>query len=368
MIGRRTLRCTFAIAAVACVEPGPVRIGLVASPEGMAGARFAAAEINRSGGIRGRPFVLREFAGGSTHARAAVVAAESLSTDPSVIAVVGHSNSSASLAGAQIYNARRVVQIAPTSSAAILAEAGSYTFRLVASDIHQARFLASEVVRQDVKAVAVFYVNDDYGRSLRQEMMTRLEEARVDVVVEVPYAEADTLPDAEAAARAMAINKTTSVVWLGRSAQLLRALPILRQHVPHVRVLASDGVDGRETAQNRNGVFTGVQYSCFVDVNGTREELTALRDRYSERTGRAMTAEFALTYDAVTLIATAARDAGTTRRAVLGYLRSLGRGRPAFAGATGDVAFDATGGPRPSYCLAEVTRDGVRMARGKGSP
>ncbi len=92
--------------------------------------------------------------------------------------------------------------------------------------------------------------------------------------------------------------------------------------------------------------------------------MASLRERFSARMGSTMTAEMALTYDAVMLIATAAREAGASRSAVRDYLNSLGHTRPAFEGATGEIAFDQNGDPPPSYCLGEITSTGIRVLRG----
>jgi branched-chain amino acid transport system substrate-binding protein len=354
------------VAGVACGDPTPVRVGVVFGGDGLRGAQFAAAEVNANHGIRGRPLVLRVGNDGGTLATAAVIAAESLSLDPTVVAVVGHSNSTASLAGSQIYNTRRVVQIAPTSSSALLTQAGPYTFRLVANDAHQARFLADELVRREAKAVAVFYVNDDYGRSLFDELRARLTVTSVRVAFESPYSQQDSISDARATVQEIARLDATDVVWLGREWQLGQILPLVRKIMPSARVLASDGVDTRVTAENHGGVFTGVQFVCFVDAEGARPQLMALRERYRARTGGTLTADIALSYDAVALIAAAAREEGLGRGDIFDYLRSLGRSRPAFPGATADIAFDNDGDPRPSYCLAEITASGRRTVRTQG--
>jgi|ERR1019366_132838 ABC-type branched-subunit amino acid transport system substrate-binding protein len=117
-----------AVIAGACGDQQPVRIGAIVSAPGVAGAPFAALEINNSQGIRGRPLELRVMSqGGAVTARLALLAADSVSLDPAVIGVVGHSNSSA-------------------------------------SDIHQARYLADQITADGAKpSTAIFFVNDDYG-------------------------------------------------------------------------------------------------------------------------------------------------------------------------------------------------------------
>lgn len=358
---RVTLAVTLAIFASACADTSPVRVGVIMSSAGVAGAQFAASEVNDSGGIRGRRFELRVMSEGSaTGAREAIVAADSLAEDATVIGVVAHGNSAASLSGSQIYNARRVVQIAPTSSAPLLSRAGPYTFRLVPSDVYQATFLADQIVAGGaIPRTAIFFVNDDYGRSLYQELRARLAERGVPVVLDAPYAENVPFRDVAGAAQRVVASHTELLVWIGRS-QLRELLPAVRRLAPRIRVLASDGVDNAATESNSDGLLTGIRYVCFVDMDAPRPALTAMRDRFRAKTGTAATVETALAYDAVMLLATAARDAGARREAVHGYLRSLGAARPAFAGVTGEIAFDEHGDPKPSYCLAEV---GVRGAR-----
>ena len=351
--------------ACACGDPAPLRIGIVIGGDGILGARLAAAEVNASHGIRGRPLMLRVMNEGGWEARRAIAAAESLSTDPTILGVVGHSNSSASLAASQIYNARKVVQVAPTSSAASLSDAGPYTFRVVPSDISQAQFLADEVLREGaLPGPAVVYVNDDYGRSLHQAIRSRLGAAGFVLAFELPYAENVPLPDVEGVARAVAGSGAKALVWLGRSQQLQQLLPALRRTAPGIRVLASDALDTRATFENP-GVLIGIHFVCFVDAQGSRPQLASLRERFKAKTALAITAEMALTYDAVMLIATAAREAGANRGAVRDYLESLGSTRPAFQGATGEIAFDKNGDPHSSYCLGEVTDKGVRILRAK---
>jgi branched-chain amino acid transport system substrate-binding protein len=350
----------FLLLAAACGDPRPVVVGVVLGSDGLEGARFAAADINASGGIRGRPLVLREIADRGAASRAALVAAESLANSSDIIAVVGHSNSAASLTGSQVYNERRIVQIAPTSSAVPLSDAGPYTYRLVASDVYQARFIANQITLDDAQpAVAIVFVNDDYGRSLKHELVTRLAAGGVRVVLEEPYVEGVALPDAAGLADAVGKSGADVMVWLGRGDHLRQLMPHLRKAAPRLRIVASDGLDNRQTAANRAGILTGVQLVCFVDVAGARPDLAAMRDRYFRRTGRMITAELTLAYDAVLLVAHAAREEGLGRDDIQDYMTSIGGSRSVHRGVSRDFVFDEHGDPLASYCLAEVTDSGI---------
>ena len=355
-------RAVLFLGALACSSSEPIRIGVVVSAEGVAGARVAEAAINASGGIRGRPLALRVMlAGGATLAGPALAAADSLARDPSVIGVVGHSNSSASLSGSQVYNSAGVVQIAPTSSAPLLSLAGPYTFRLAPSDVYQARFLAREAATGGgAHRTAVIYVNDDYGHALRDELLKDLGSRDVPVVYQTGYIEQDVLADPAGIVRAVSDADPELLVWIGRAGQLRQVMPGLRAKLPRLRVLASDAISNAETDRNADGVLTGVEYVCLLDLGATSPSLDTLRAQLLATAGLPLTTEAALTYDAVMLLATAARAAGPQRAAIRDYLAQLGTGHPAYSGATGVITFDKNGDPPPSYCLAEVTAQGVR--------
>ncbi len=357
-----------ALTTTGCRSNETVRFGIVVTDEAVVAAQIAASEINASGGIQGHLLELRVIAGGSsTRASLSIAAAEELSGDSSVIGVIGHSNSSASLSAAQIYNARHLVQIAPTSSAPLLSQVGPYTFRLVPSDVHQAQFLADQVGADRARPrTAVFFVNDDYGHALRQEFHALLEGAQVPVVYEAPYSHEELLPDPAATARRIAQESPELLVWIGRSAQLRQLLPELRSAIPGIRILASDGIDEAMTYRNEGGILTGVQYVSFVDTHAPRASLDDLRTRLRVAGGLPLTAEAAFTYDGVMFLAQAARSAGIGRVAIRDYLAGVGTRHPPYVGITGTIAFDPNGDPRPAYNLVEITVDGVRIVRTSG--
>ena len=193
-----TALVTAIVLAAACKEASSYRIGVVLDEDGARGAAFAAQAVNAAGGINGHPLELKMVGGmSSTSARIALEAAEMIASDPKVLAVVGHTNSSASLAASQVYNAHRVLQIAPTSSTPFYSQAGRYSFRLVASDEFQGAFLAKQVIAQSPRPrTAVMFVNDDYGRALAAVLMRELHAAGSDPVYSAPYVEnLDSFPD-----------------------------------------------------------------------------------------------------------------------------------------------------------------------------
>ncbi|MBI4546203.1 MAG: ABC transporter substrate-binding protein [Gemmatimonadetes bacterium] len=350
---------------VSCGAPEPARIGVVLGPNAAAAARLAVAEINAAGGIAGRPLDLVMVSGRQANwAQPAIAAAESLATNPAIVAVIGHSNSAASLAASQVYNARGLVHIAPNTTAPLFSQAGPYSFRLVPDDRRQAKFLAAQVgVRASPARVAVVYVNDDYGRALELELRGLLVRHGHTIVYEAPYLEAGDPGHLERVAGTVADAVPEVLVLIGRPLDLEPFLRHLRQRLQDLPILGSDALDDPHVYRNRDGVFTGVRFVRFIDPEAPNPRVQALRRQYQRAMGRELTSESLLTYDAVLLLAEALRSGARDREAVRRFLASVGRERPAFQGLAGPIAFDGHGDVMRSHLLAEVASAGVRAVQ-----
>lgn len=338
----------------ACRGDAPYRIGVVVGDDGLHGARLALDSVNRAGGIDGRPLELVILEGQwLTSAEAAIRAADSLTRYPGVLAVIGHANSSASLAASQVYNDARIVQIAPNSSAALYRAAGPYSYRMVGSDARQAAFLVEELRRRNVQRAAVLYVNDDYGRSLHDSVVYWAAQRGVPLVLHMPHLDRDTFPDLPGIARRIAAARPDALLWLGRGLELLRIMQALQPLMSPVPVVASDGV-GSVCCANplAREQFEGVTYARMTDPAGSRQPLADLRQKYHRRRGETLTDQAALTYDAVLLLADVIARVGADREAIRRALDALEEAP--FAGVTGPIAFDSAGDARTAYFLDTV--------------
>jgi branched-chain amino acid transport system substrate-binding protein len=337
-------------------------LGITVSGDGIEAAELAVEEINAAGGIHGRPLELvaiPDRTGGA--AGFAIAAAERFAADPSILAVIGHSNSATSLAAAKIYNARGLPQIAPVATSPLFALAGPYSFRLVPDDRLQAEFMAQQVKENPaVRRVAILYVNDDYGRGLYGELRQRLVEAGVHVVYEAPYLEGAAPDQLESGAREVIGARPQMLFWLGRFTELRRVLPPLRAGLPDLAILASDGLEAGVTYGLPDSVAVGIRVVRFVDPEGPDPRLQAFRERFRDRTGRDVYGGAVLTYDAVGLLADALRSGARSREAIREYLTLLGRYRAPYAGISGPIAFNEEGTMMRSLQLAEVTATGLR--------
>ena len=93
----------------------------------------------------------------------AATVANKLASDPDVVAVIGHTNSSCTLAGAPIYNEAGLVDITTGSSSPKISDAGEYIFRTWNSDKYTAKYNVTALLDMGCENIGIIYENNDYG-------------------------------------------------------------------------------------------------------------------------------------------------------------------------------------------------------------
>lgn len=343
---------------MACTSKEPITFGVVLDSDGVRGATVAMEAINARGGIDGHPIALRNVGGASsTKARLALETAETLAGDPAILAVVGHTNSAASLAASQVYNARHVVQIAPTSSTPVYSDAGPYSFRLVGSDVHQGEFLASEVLRRSPRPrTAVLFVNDDYGRPLRGVLVAGLRRGGMTPVHDAPFVEGGTAAERAQMIEGLARSKPDLLLWIGRSYEYVPVLDQLTRMLPKLTVIASDGFSGGYVTYDSLHRLDGVSYVRLVNPESPDTALRRLREHYHREQWGEPSDQAVLSYDAVLVLAEAVRHAGAQRERIRDWLARVGTDVPPVAGLSGPIAFLPNGDRKAAYFLEEIGR------------
>ncbi|MDO8836080.1 MAG: ABC transporter substrate-binding protein, partial [Vicinamibacterales bacterium] len=159
-------------------RPDRVVLGVGLTATNHAAMALAAKEINESGGIGGVPLVLDGLEASGPRQSfdpADVLAlANQFVANRDLLAVVGHSDSSATLAAAAVYNAHQLPQIVTIATNPAITGIGQWTYRLCLSDAEQGPALADYAVsRWQKRRIAVFFVNDAYGNGLAEQFEKR---------------------------------------------------------------------------------------------------------------------------------------------------------------------------------------------------
>lgn len=336
------------VALLGACGPGRVTIAMVNDPEGLDAARLALADAGRDLDV---DTVL--VTDGSGTAEPAVRTAERLAEVPGMVAVVGHLDSSGSIAAAPVYGAAGIVQVAASSTADLYGSMGPFSFRMVPPDRRQAGFLARTIALDypGGARIAVLYVNDDYGRGLSASMIDSLNAARYPVVLDLPHTRAELDAGAfDYATGAIEAAAPDLIVWLASGDNMRDLILRLRTRGLDVAVLGGDAAAPEGTRGSATRSLAALRWASFLDMHSSAA-LVEFARRYREAFGRDATPTDALAYDAMRVLLAGVREGARSGEAMRVYLTSLGQDRPAFPGVTGRIAFGADRHVERAYVL-----------------
>ncbi|MBA3522613.1 MAG: branched-chain amino acid ABC transporter substrate-binding protein [Gemmatimonadales bacterium] len=348
LIAPRVAALALGSLVLSCGGATPIRIGVAGSfsdPIGLPmklAAELAADEINAAGGINGRRLELVPRDDYADPDSAVFIATDLY--ESGVSAVVGHLFSGMTLAASPVYNGGDdpVVAISPSSSSPEVTSAGDYTFRICPSDLAHGAVLA-HWVRDKLKLQrgAVLYLNDQYGRGIRQTFVREFFRLGGQLASIDPYL--GDKPDV--AAYLDRIVRTKGIEFLVVAGNRGEAEEIIRQARRRgltIPVLGGDGLEGiHEAGELAEGVYLSSAYFPTIPTESNRRFVQAFQRKYP--TAGLPNQPAAATYDAVYLLRHVIASVGPERQDVRRALAGVGSATPAHEGVTGTVAFDAAG-------------------------
>lgn len=338
-LGKRLLACAFVASILGCDEVGESYAIATVSPWNEAyglmsrqGAELAVEQVNQRGGVRSRRLTLVPFDDEGTGTKAAAVAQELVSTD-SILAVVGHANSSATVAAARVYDGR-LPMVSPSASSPELTGISPWVFRVIPSDSANGQDLARFATSLGHTKAAILYENNSYGRGLadafrrafRGEIIA-LDPVSVDGKEVEPYL------------AYLRLHNPGLIFAAGSEASGLGILREARRQGLSADFLGGDGWVGITTDTiAAEGVFVAAPFT----TEDARRDVQAFVRAFRTKFGRDPNGFAALAYDATMVIAQAIGEAGGDREGIRDYLASMGADR-AYDGITGRISFDRTG-------------------------
>jgi branched-chain amino acid transport system substrate-binding protein len=232
----------------------------------LGGARLAAEQINRAGGLLGYKVTIEQADDESDSDVAVDIAGEiqaAVNQGQNVLGVIGHLNSGQTLAAMEVYKDLPLVVITPTASEVSLTQKGYRNFfRVNANDNAQARVDAEFLVNTlGAKRVAVIYNDDPYGQGLGQLIARQLESLGAEVVLSLQVAvEQSTFPDE---IPQIIAAQPDAIFYGGYEVET----PYLRLELVEAGVdepfLASDGAFLTDTIDQAQGTAEGMYVSAF---------------------------------------------------------------------------------------------------------
>jgi len=165
----------FATSSAMAQNAKPLKIGLLLSLSGPAAsfgiperdaAELIVAGLNSQGGVDGRKIELAIY-DDTTNPTEAARGATKLIREDGVVAIIGASTGSGTLAAAPIAAREKIPMLAPNATISVTARESQsypYVFRTMSNDLVNTKQLYDAVIANGAKKVAIFYQEDAYGK------------------------------------------------------------------------------------------------------------------------------------------------------------------------------------------------------------
>ncbi len=196
------------MAAVPAQAADPIKIGLSGPFTGGSasmgvsmrdGVKLAVSEINKAGGVLGRPIALVERDEEAKN-EVGVQVAQELINKEQVVATLGFINTGVALASQRFYEEAEIPVINNVATGSLITQQfkapeykSNYVFRTAANDLIQSEMIADEAVtRQGFKKIAILADSTNYGQLGRTDLEHALAKSDVKPVAEEKFNIGDT--------------------------------------------------------------------------------------------------------------------------------------------------------------------------------
>ncbi|WHH61479.1 ABC transporter substrate-binding protein [Petroclostridium sp. X23] len=302
------------------------------------GAALAADVVNKAGGIDGKQIEF-VFEDDKSDPKEAASVANKFASDTNILAVVGHFNSSCTLAGAPIYNKAGVVEVSGGSSSPAVTDAGPYTFRTITTDAFQGEYLINWAVKEEgFKNIAIVYENTDYGQGLLKVAEEEAGELGAKIVVKESYILGQT-KDFSPIVTKIKDTKPDVVIIGGLYNETALIAKQMQRSGYKVPIMGVDAIYSDALIELGGDAVDGVMMTGFFHESSSSKEaqdfIAAYKEAYKEEPGTYA----AYVFDAANIVIEGLKNGGQDRKKVMEYLTTL----KDYNGVTGITSFDENG-------------------------
>jgi branched-chain amino acid transport system substrate-binding protein len=343
------------------------RGSLLGDPE-MKTVGMIADEVNRAGGINGRPLRIVSYDDKSDPEKC-VQAVETLIRTDEVCAIVGPSLSGSSLAAVPLVQKEKVVMVSCAASWKIVTknrfsgDQYDWVFKTAQSDSHAVQAIYGHMRAQGISRVAILSAETGFGDSGREELLRLASENGIRIVADERYTarEVDMSQELEAVRKQ---GPEAIVNWSIGPTQVVVVRKWSEAGMRDIALYQSHGFGSRENLDAAGEAAEGVLCplgACNIpellpDNHPQKEVVEGYIENYRELYNEPISSFGGHAWDAMHLVLDALRSVGSDRRAIREHLEQV-RG---FVGQHGIFAMspqDHNGLGKDSFYMVEV-RDG----------
>jgi branched-chain amino acid transport system substrate-binding protein len=326
-----------------------------------AGAMAKAEEINKSGGINGKMVELIKGDDLCAPKEAGTVATK-FANDKSIVAVIGHVCSSATLAGGAIYKRKGIPFISATSTAAGIGEASTdkkgvcWFFRNCYTDDYQAEFLVNYIkTKVGLKSIAVFHEQNDYAIGLKNFFVKQAEKAGVKITGVEAYTKTTT--DFGPQITKLKGGNPDGIFISGYYQQGALITQQARKAGFKGALFGADGLDNAKFIELAGPAANDAFMSVPFMAEAANAEGKAFVKKFVASEKRDPDWMSANAYDCMAILAEVIAKGAKDRKAIRDGLASYNSSATAFKGITGATYFDKVGNCKKEAFI-KVVKDG----------
>lgn len=297
----------------------PIKIGFFAPITGPAAAdgqsvlnaaKLAVENINKQGGINGRPIELVYY-DDQLDSKQAVSIAQKLTTKDGVVAVVSGSYSGPTRAVAPIFEKAKIPMISAYGVHPDITKGGDYVFRQSFLGPIQGKagaYVAVNLLK--AKKIAVLHMDNDFGTSLAEAFKQKAEELGATITSVNPFA----MGEKEFTPLLTKIKQEKPdaiyfAAYAGEGAQIVRQAKALNIKA---QLIGTEGVDSTtQFLQVAGKDAEGLIITTNLDRDSDRQVVKDFLSQYKEKFGFAPDMVAASTYDAFMVLAYVMKTYGT---------------------------------------------------------
>jgi branched-chain amino acid transport system substrate-binding protein len=322
-----------------------------------AGVSLKLKEINDAGGINGQKVEL-VWGDDLCEPKDAGTVGSKFAADKTIVAVIGHLCSSATLAAMPIYVRAGLAAISPTSTNPTIGDVGKgWFFRNCYTDDFQGKYLANYVVPKLLgkKTVAIFYENNDYAIGLKDSFMAGAKDAGVKVTGAEAYMKGTT--DFTPQLTKLLRDKPDTIFLCGYHPEGALIAGQGRKLGFDGPLFGADGIDNEDYIKI-GGKATDNTY-CTVPflAASAGPEGQDFAKRFKAAYGRDVDWMSANAYDCLGILAEVIAKTGADRKKIRDGLAALNSEANGYKGITGLTYFDEKGDcAKPAF--VKMVKDG----------
>lgn len=300
------------------------------------GLMLALEEVNKQGGINGKPMDIL-FEDDKSDEKSAVGKVEELSKAAPLI--IGGVTSNIALAIAPVCGQKKVVCISPSASSPKLSGVSPYFFRNYPSDTLEGHVMAEYAVRKmKIGSVAILYVDNEYGQGLDSVFKQRFQELQGTITTEKGYPKGTT--DFSAMIRELKSAPSDAVYLPGYFDEVGGLLKEIKAQKLNVKLISSGGFASPQVFDTAGEAAEGVVFpQPPYDPKSTDHAIETFVTAYKRKFYSEPNVYAAYAYDAFKIVAKVVASCANYPT----DLRQRMADVSGFKGLTGDISFDSNG-------------------------